>query len=140
MTKKSAIALSTKGLQLANEMSRKDFRFVSVSKTLVCDRFQAGFISPRVVTLVLSDPAIDEFLIGNADSRTLEILEKLIFGECIFIDDGSTGAFCILNEILWNVELSENLQDFVEGKEELSVSNGLSRPGRIRRMNSHAAT
>jgi hypothetical protein len=123
MDNKSTIALSTKGFQWANQISRKDFRFVSGSKTLVCDRFQAGFISPRIATLVLSDPTIDEFSISNADSRTLEMLEQMICGECVTFDDKNIEIFCALSEILLNSELSVKVVDFVEERNELNVSN-----------------
>jgi hypothetical protein len=55
------------------------------------------------------------------------MLAKLICGECVFIDDGSVGAFCVLSETLGNAELSEMVEAFVDGSEELSVSNCLSR-------------
>jgi hypothetical protein len=124
---KNNIALSAKGLQLADQISRKDFRFVSGSKALICDRFQAGFISPRIAALILSDPTVDEFSIAGGDAQTLEILHKLIFGESVVITEGNVGLLTALSENLGNVELSELVMKFVDQSEELSVSNAVSR-------------
>jgi hypothetical protein len=127
MAKTSMITLSTQGLQSANQISRKDFRFVSGSEKLGCDRFQAGFISPRIASLVLSDPTIEAFSIANADSRTFELLEKLIRGEQVVLDELNVSTFSVLSHDLGNPELSAQILDFIDGCDELSVSNCILR-------------
>jgi hypothetical protein len=68
MTRIARIVLSSKGLQMADRISRKDLRFMSRSDALICDQFQAAFISLRIVNLLASDPSIDEFSFWHAES------------------------------------------------------------------------
>jgi hypothetical protein len=126
MKKTGQIVLSTKGLQIADRVSRKDFRFICGSDTLICDRFQAAFISPRIANCLLSDPSIEEYSMDHTDSRGLEILGKLICGDSISITAANSDIFVGLIEDVGNAELSSAVLDFVEENEELSVSNCIS--------------
>jgi hypothetical protein len=107
MTQTARIALSSKGLQMADRISRKDFRFVSGSDAIVCDQFQAAFISPRVANLLLSDPSIDEFVLRDTDSGSLNILRDMISGVSVIVSERNVGHFFELIENLENAELSE---------------------------------
>jgi hypothetical protein len=129
MSRTANIGLSTKGLQLADRVSRKDFRFVCGSNgdAFVCDRFQAAFVSPRVANWLLSDPSIEEYLIHHTDSQGLKILYQLICGESVAISEVNAEVFIGLIEELGNVELSESVVDFVEKSDEINVSNCISR-------------
>jgi hypothetical protein len=127
MAKEANFAWSPNGLRLAEQISRKDFRFVCGSDALSCDRFQAASISPRIANLLSSDPTIDEFSISPADSRTFAVLSNLISGESLAIDDGNVEAFTTLIESLGNIVLSASVFEFIEAGEELSVSNCASR-------------
>jgi hypothetical protein len=127
MAKLVRIALSTAGLRLADQLSRKDFRFVCGSDALICDRFQAAFLSPRISSSVLNDPTIEEWTFDHTDSRSFEILCKLIRGDAVVIDEENAIVFQHLINNLGNGELSEQVMEFVENRAELSVSNCVSR-------------
>jgi hypothetical protein len=111
MSQTANIAQSTNGLWQADRVSRKDFRFVcgSGGDAFVCDRFQAAFISPRLENWLLNDPSIEEYSIHHMDSRGLEILCKLIYGESVAINEMNADIFVCLIEDLGNDELSESL-------------------------------
>jgi hypothetical protein len=121
MDKSAIFALSTKGLQIANRISRKDFRFICGSDALVCDRFQAAFVSPRIANCLLSDPSIDEYSMDHTDSGGIEILYKLICGDSVSITATNSEVFFGLIEDVGNSDLSCSVLDFVETNEELSV-------------------
>jgi hypothetical protein len=127
MTRTARFALSTKGLELADRMSRHDFRFVSGSESFICDRFQAIFISPRIGKLILNDTTVDEFTIEHTDSRSFEFVRKLICGSEIEIGDENIEILKGLIENLDNLELSDSVISFVEEQEEQNISNCLSR-------------
>jgi hypothetical protein len=127
MVRTARIALSFKGLHMANQISRKDFRFVSASDALVCDRFQAAFFSPRIATFLASDPLIDEFSLEHANSRTFGILRDLVCGDSVTLDEENAGIFVGLIEELGNVELSEIVMKFVSECDESNLSNCISR-------------
>jgi hypothetical protein len=135
MTRTASIALSTKGLEIANRVGRKDFRFLSGSDTFVCDRFQAMFVSPRIAKLIENDCTIDEFILDHANSESFEILEHLICGETILANNNSSKVMLDLIEDLENVELSELVLNFIETETELTVSNCNSRLKRRMRLN-----
>jgi hypothetical protein len=83
MAKTIPFCLSPQGLRLANQISRKDFRFVSGSNAILCDRFEAGFLSPRVTILILNHPTIEEFSLQDSDSDSksqakIEMIERLM--------------------------------------------------------------
>jgi hypothetical protein len=124
------IALSTKGLQIANRTSRKDFSFVSGSESFICDRFQAAFLSPHISSLLLNDATIDTFSLTHADSRSFEVISGLICGETIVIDDGNFDILNSLIEDVGNSELSQLVLSFVDQKDPLSVTNCISRINR----------
>jgi hypothetical protein len=130
----SRIALSAKGLQFADRISRKDFRFVSGSNVLVCDRFQAAFISPRVARLIATDPLIEDFSIESADSRSFDCIRQLICGEAIVVDESNIEILNFVIEALGNEELSSLLFEIVDKSEGLNVSNCISRLNRKTRM------
>jgi hypothetical protein len=119
---------------LADQISSRDFRFVSGSNALACDRFQAGFISPRIANLVLSDPTIDEFSIAGVDSIGWEVFHKLVCGQSVFVDEGTADLFIVLSENLGNIELSEKLLNCFDGSKELNVSNSISRLNRKKQI------
>jgi hypothetical protein len=127
MTRTARITLSTKGLELADRMSRHDFRFVSGSETFACDRFQAIFVSPRIAKLILNDPTIEEFTLEHADSRSFQFVQHLICGLGIVLGDDNVGILKDLIEDLGNVELSESVLTFVDEQEEQTISNCISR-------------
>jgi hypothetical protein len=134
MAKTSEIALSTKGLQIADRVSRKDFKFVCGSDTLVCDRFQAVFVSPRLADSLLSDPSIDEYLMDDTDSGGFKILSKLICGDSVVITEENVDLFLGLIDNLGNAELSNSILDFIDKSEELTISNCISRIKRRLRL------
>jgi hypothetical protein len=107
---------------------------VSGSDALLCDKFQAAFISPRIANSILTDPTIDEMMIENATSRTFELLSRLICGEGLVIDDGNVELLLDLIESLDNVELSESVLKFAESCEGLNVSNCILRFKRKQRL------
>jgi hypothetical protein len=119
----ASVTLSTKGLQRADQISNKDFRFVNESDSFVCSRFQAAFISPRVATFLLSDPSIDEFSLTHTNSRSFQHLKSLICGESVNIDEENCSIFLDLVKDLGNAELSEMIINFVDKRDELDVSN-----------------
>jgi hypothetical protein len=127
MARTAQVTLSSKGLQMADRLSRKDFRFVSGSDALICDRFQAAFISPRIVNLLASDPSIDEFYFRHADSTAFELLIRLLGGKSVIIDEENADIFVSLIEELGNVELSETVMKFVSECDELNQSNCIFR-------------
>jgi hypothetical protein len=135
MTRTASIALSTKGLKSANRVGRKDFQFISGSDTFVCDRFQAMFVSPRIATLIETDPTIDEFSLDHANSRSFETLEQLICGDVIVVNETKVKVLIDLIEDLGNLELSESVLTFIESKTELDVSNCISRLNWKMRLN-----
>jgi hypothetical protein len=127
MTATPRIALSTKGLKSADRISKKDFRFISGSDVFVCDRFQAAFISPRVSRLISTDPVIDNFSLEHADSRSFDLIRQLTCGEPIFVDERNIELLQFLMEDLGNDELSSLFFEYLDEKEELTVSNCISR-------------
>jgi hypothetical protein len=135
MTTPPRIALSSKGLQMAHRISRKDFRFVSGSDVFPCDRFQAAFISPCISNYLLSDPSTDEIVLQHTDSRSFHILNAFICGESVILDEETAAVFVGLIEELGNVELSESVMKFVCAKEELKVSNCIFRLKLKRQLN-----
>jgi hypothetical protein len=130
MSKTARIALSTKGLQYANRISRNDFRFVSGSDELICDRFQAAFESPRIARLLMNDPTLDEFSLNFSDSRSFSLLRDLMVGSLIVIDEANIEIFEILIEDVENCGLSELIFNSLESGESLNVSNCISRQKR----------
>jgi hypothetical protein len=135
MTTAPFVALSAKGLKSANRVGRKDFRFISGSDVFVCDRFQAMFISPRIISLIENDSTIDEFILDHADCESFKTLEQLICGETIHADENSMKLLLDLIEDLGNVELSESVINCDEKETELVVSNCNSRLKRKMRLN-----
>jgi hypothetical protein len=142
MSKTTTFSLSTQGLRLANQISRKDFRFVSGSNAFVCDRFQAGFLSPRVTNLILNDPTIEEFSLENSISISsssssseseseskakIEMIERLLNSESLIVDDKNIEIVYYLSEDLGNIELTEFVLHFFDKAEPLTVSNCITR-------------
>jgi hypothetical protein len=127
MTRTARITLSTKGLELANGVSRHDFRFVSGSESFVCDRFQAVFVSPRIANMILNDPTLEEFILEHADSRSFPLIQQLICGSGIVIDDRNIEIVKDLIEDLDNLELSESILTFIEEQEEQNILNCIPR-------------
>jgi hypothetical protein len=125
--KTTRIALSTKGLQYADRVSRKDFRFVSGVDVFVCDRFQAAFISPQIANLLTNDPTLDEFSLTYSDSSSFELICELIVGSSMIVDEKNIEVFESLIEDLGNCELSEMIMTFGESCEPLNISNCISR-------------
>jgi hypothetical protein len=130
MTKTTRIALSTKGLQSADGITRNDFRFISGSDIFLCDRFQAAFISPRIANLLTNDSTIDEFSLNYSDSRSFSIIYELMIGSSIVVDEKNLNIFENLIEDLGNCELSEIVLNFVESDDSLNVWNCISRLNR----------
>jgi hypothetical protein len=127
MATKRSIALSTKGLKLADRVSRKDFRFLCGAETFVCDRFQAAFVSPRIANSMLSDPSLDEFSLTHSDSRSFKILSSLMSGDFAIVEESNAEVFRGLIEDLGNCELSEKVLTFLDQGEKLDVSNWKSK-------------
>jgi hypothetical protein len=127
MATSSRIALSSKGLQMANRISAKDFRFMSGSDAFACARSQGGFISARIANYLLSDPSTEEILLQHTHSRSFHILRGFICGESVILDDENAAVFVGLIEDLGNVELSDAVMPFVCEREERKVSNCICR-------------
>jgi hypothetical protein len=108
---------------------------VSGSDVIVCDRFQAAFVSPRVANSLQFDPTLDEFSLNCADSRSFKLICELIVGESINIDENNIEIWKLLIEDLGNCELSELILNFVEQTESLSLSNCISRLKQKVRLN-----
>jgi hypothetical protein len=121
------VALTTKGLRSADEISRKDFCFVCGSTELRCDRFQAAFVCPRVCLEVASDVTMQEFRLDGADPHSLEMLRDMIVGEDLVVSEHDFNVFCGLVSALGNVELIETYLESVEKGDRLDVSNCISR-------------
>jgi hypothetical protein len=135
VTKTSLIKLTTKGLKLANSASRKDFRFVSGSDSFFCDRFQAAFLSPRVASLLLSDPTIDSFTLIHADCRSFELIDKMIVGDSVFVNEMNVGVFEGLIEDLDNSELIDSILSFIEDSEPQNIKTFISQMNHKVRFN-----
>jgi hypothetical protein len=130
MSKTTPFFLSAHGLRSANQISRKDFRFVSGSNAFVCDRFQAGFLSPRVTKLILTDPTIEEFSLQDSDSKSkckIDMIESLLNSESLIVDEKNIEILDCLSDDLENVEMKEFVLQFVEKSEPLTISNCLTR-------------
>jgi hypothetical protein len=80
-------------MQFADRISRSDFRFVSGSAELVCDRFQAAFVSPRICQMIMNDHTTNEFVLNEANSNSLEFLGQLIVGADINVSESDLAAF-----------------------------------------------
>jgi hypothetical protein len=127
MKKKGEIALSTKGLKLFDGLNRRDFTIVSGSDSFVCDRFQAAFISPRILKMLLNDATIDMISFSHTDSGSFEFLDEMIRGNSIFVNEDNICLMTSLIEDLENPELSELVFKFIDEWNPLNHENCISR-------------
>jgi hypothetical protein len=113
-------------MQSAARIGRKDFRLFIGSNEIVCDRFQAAFVSPTVAKLLSLDPTTTEYFICDGDSRSIKILEKLLEGETFFVEESEVSTMKSLCEGLGNSELGEQIVEFLTKDVELTKSNCIS--------------
>jgi hypothetical protein len=104
---------------------------VSGSNAIVCDRFEAGFLSPRVTKLILTDPTIEEFSLQDSDSDSkskakIEMIEQLMNSETLIVDAKNIEILDCLSNDLENVEMKEFIFEIEENTEPLTISNCMS--------------
>jgi hypothetical protein len=113
------IELSTRELKLTDRTSRHDFWFVIVSKSFSCDRFRPIFLSPRSANSILDDSALEEFMLAQADSRSLKFNKDSICGSWILLVSQRFEIDKFWTE--WNDF------DITESQKGLNLSNCISR-------------
>jgi hypothetical protein len=97
------------------------------SDHIICDRFQAAYLSPSVVKALSMDPTINEFVLERTDSSLKELLAQLMCGDSVAIETGELSEIMSVCAILGNIELGEQLIEFVTTGDALTVSNCIDR-------------
>jgi hypothetical protein len=126
------VKLSTKGLENTASLRISDFALRVGGEKFECNRFEAAFISPRITSLLLQDPTIDEYEVKvdsdhEIDSDTVISLISLSRNGLFEV---STSNFDFVKRVaknLGNSELCEALREFVGDGEEVNSSNVVKR-------------
>jgi hypothetical protein len=122
---RSAIVLSSLGLERGASISENDFAFIGNGFQIRCTKFQAAYISPRVHLLLQETKSINSFFLdcktaGIDAKRITEFFERLMNGQSIDPTHPEIDAFLDLANYLENTELANK---FIDDDNPIEISN-----------------
>ena len=106
--------LSSKGLNhTISSIDENDFTFIVGNKEYRCSHFQACFISPKIHSVLLSDPMFDTFEIEiNDDDEKFNDVMNLMKGQSIELDKATCLFLKEIGKILENQEIIDEAVNF----------------------------
>jgi hypothetical protein len=130
--RKKELRLSTKGLENVASLRIGDFMLRFGEHEVVCNRFEASFLSPRITATLLNDPTITEYEVdvdecGSFDANCVSGLLSLSRNGSFELNSSNFETTKFLSKVFGNRELSDHLVAFVEDNEALSDSNVVAR-------------
>jgi hypothetical protein len=119
------IKLSTKGLENAASLGINDFVLQIGSERIKCSRFEAAFLSPRITSILLADPTVEEYEIKveSVEKVNLDSLLSLSRNGSFEVSESNFEFLKGIAKSLGNQELCEALKQFNSEREELNTSN-----------------
>jgi hypothetical protein len=122
------VRLSTKGLENVASLGIQDFTLRIGEQAVLCSRFEASFLSPRITAALLNDATLTEFELEldafrMIESNSLSDLLSLSHNRALNISTANFESIKSLAKSLGNRGLCRELLTFARGTEELSLSN-----------------
>lgn len=129
-----SFTLSSKGLKGALQMQiAEDFTFIVGGHTYLTNRFFAGFISPKIAQMSLSDPFIDKFEINiNDETHQFTKIINLHKGNPLILSELDAEYFTLIGNKLGNEEIIN------EGKRIQSERNNFTKENVLQIMQNKA--
>jgi hypothetical protein len=128
------VKLSTKGLENPVSLAMNDFALIVGDQRFECSRFEVAFLSPRITTLLLQDPTIDEYELEvdvdpdqAFDSECVNGLISLSRNQSFQLTESNFDLVKMIAKIFGNSELCEMLSSFGTAGEEVNSSNVVER-------------
>jgi hypothetical protein len=123
------IALTGKRLARVSSIPSDKFEIVFDGNKIECNRFQAAFISDAICRVFCANSSVDRFEVTgySGDPAVCEQLSRLMNGSAIVINENNCKDLEALCRILENDELLDQIIEFRIGKEDLCISNCISR-------------
>lgn len=99
--------LTAKGLSRTTTPNfHKDFVFVVGDHEYPCTKYGACFISPKIASILYSDPTIDRMYIDiNDDQYQFRLVERLMQGHSIELNGETSKYLCEISKIIENREI-----------------------------------
>jgi hypothetical protein len=131
------LTLSTKGLENPASLAINDFVLRFGNEEVACSRFEASFLSPRITSLLLNDPTVNEYEIdidvddeASPGASVCDCVERIVSLSRNGKLDVNQTNFDLLARIaksLGNCELSESLMAMKREEGELSSTTAFDR-------------
>ena len=99
--------LTAKGLSRTTTPNfQKDFVFVVGDHEYPCTKYGACFISPKIASILYTDPTIDRMYIDiNDDQYQFRLVERLMQGHSIELNGETSKYLCEISKIIENREI-----------------------------------
>ncbi|EAY03445.1 hypothetical protein TVAG_412490 [Trichomonas vaginalis G3] len=123
----NSFSLTSKGLAGALKMqANEDFAFIVGGHQYVTNRFFAGFLSPKIAQMCLTDPFIDTFEINiNDESFQFQKIIDLQNGTPLLVSNLEAEYLTLIGNMLGNDEILSEGVKLQSSREKLSIQNAL---------------
>jgi hypothetical protein len=128
------LRLSVERIGHVASIERPNFRFLIAGREIACAKFQAAFLSPRVLTLLHGDPTLDYFVLEHIRedcASAVGILRGLLEGGSAPLNPDSLPILKSLSEALGNDDIKRTILEFELNGESVCMSNVLFRVDRL---------